>query len=205
MNIRYPNGTAYHQSAKQPATAMSQATNYGDRGMSLEAELNESNQYYLNRGVAVIHKKPTPVQIVKVDYPKRSAATIREAYFRQPSTTDYNGVYQGYYLDFDAKETKNKTSFPLKNFHAHQITHLRACVAAGGIGFAIIRFTDDAATFLLPASFLFQCWDDALQTNGRKSIRRTTIEAHGYQITPALNPLVPYLNAVDQLITATKK
>ena len=82
--------------------------------MRFEEAINESNEYYLNKQIAVIHKKPTPIQIVKVDYPKRSAATIKEAYFKEASTTDYNGVYQGYYLDFEAKATQNKTSFPLK-------------------------------------------------------------------------------------------
>ena len=48
----------------------------------MEDELNESNEYYLSRGIAVIHKKPVPVQIVKVSYPARSAARITEAYFR---------------------------------------------------------------------------------------------------------------------------
>ena len=42
-------------------------------------------------GLAVIHKKPTPIQIVRVDYPQRSRAKIVEAYFRQASTTDYSG------------------------------------------------------------------------------------------------------------------
>ena len=83
-------------------------------GMDFEEAINQSNQYYLLNKQAVVHKKPTPVQIVKVDYPKRSAAVIKEAYFRQASTTDYNGVYQGRYIDFEAKETKNTTSFPLK-------------------------------------------------------------------------------------------
>lgn len=50
---------------------------------------------------------------------------INEAYFRTPSTTDYNGVYQGYYIDFEAKETKNKTSFPLNNIHDHQVEHMK--------------------------------------------------------------------------------
>ena len=49
--------------------------------------------------MAVIHKKPTPVQIVNVHYPMRSKAVINEAYFRTPSTTDYNGIYNGHYLD----------------------------------------------------------------------------------------------------------
>ncbi|HAJ54544.1 MAG TPA: Holliday junction resolvase RecU, partial [Lactobacillus sp.] len=53
-----------------------------------EEELNLSNQYYRSVDKAVVYKKPTPVQIVKVDYPKRSQAVIREAYFKTPSTTD---------------------------------------------------------------------------------------------------------------------
>ena len=50
--------------------------------MTFEKMINESNQYYLSRGLAVIHKKPTPIQIVKVDYPRRSRAKIVEAYFQ---------------------------------------------------------------------------------------------------------------------------
>ncbi|RIN84004.1 Holliday junction resolvase RecU, partial [Mammaliicoccus sciuri] len=95
---------------------------YGKRGMRLEEEIDKSNEYFRLENIAVIHKKPTPIQIVDVDYPKRQKAVIKEAYFRKPSTTDYNGVYNGYYIDFEAKETKNKTSFPLNNIHDHQVS-----------------------------------------------------------------------------------
>ena len=99
--------------------------NYMGRGMSLEDDLNKSNEYYLETQRALIHKKPIPVQTVKVDYPHRSAARITEAYYKTPSTTDYNGIYRGKAIDFEAKETKSKTSFPLKHIHPHQITHLK--------------------------------------------------------------------------------
>lgn len=46
------------------------------RGMSLEEDISLSNEYYLHTNRAVIYKKPTPVQIVKVDYPRREAAKI---------------------------------------------------------------------------------------------------------------------------------
>ncbi len=132
VTIHYPNGQqpVQHYNTHNELPTPHQSI-YAKRGMSLEDEINHSNQYYLARHIAVIHKKPTPIQLVKVDYPKRSAAVIKEAYFRRPSTTDYNGVYRGYYIDFDAKETRNKNSFPLKNFHPHQIQHMRECVAQG--------------------------------------------------------------------------
>ena len=155
VTIHYPNGQqpVQHYNTHNELPTPHQSI-YAKRGMSLEDEINHSNQYYLARHIAVIHKKPTPIQLVKVDYPKRSAAVIKEAYFRRPSTTDYNGVYRGYYIDFDAKETRNKNSFPLKNFHPHQIQHMRECVAQGGICFAFIKFTELDLLYLLPATYL---------------------------------------------------
>ena len=144
--VKYPTGSLTHYTKDQTDLLHPRKQKhrkdvvFSDRGMSLEQQINESNKYYLLEGIAVVHKKPTPVQIVKVDYPKRSRAVIKEAYFRQASTTDYNGVYQGRYLDFEAKETRNKSLFPLKNFHEHQIIHLERCLKQKGICFTIIRF-----------------------------------------------------------------
>ncbi len=106
--MQYPNGK---KSSLFTNKVKLKQTVYSNRGMTLEDDINDTNQYYLSHQLAIIHKKPTPVQIVHVDYPKRSAAVIKEAYFKQASTTDYNGVYQGKYIDFEAKETKNKNSF----------------------------------------------------------------------------------------------
>ena len=97
--------------------------NYKNRGMDLENLINDACKYYLEHDLAVIYKKPTPIGIVDVDY--KNGATINKAYFKEPSTLDYNGIWQGKYVEFDAKECKSKTSFPLNNIHLHQINHIK--------------------------------------------------------------------------------
>ena len=95
MTLNYPNGQHYSQKQSNTFKAKHKSPSrivYGNRGMTLEQEINDSNQYYLEREIAVIHKKPIPIQIVDVDYPRRSAAVIKKAYFKTPSTTDYNGI-----------------------------------------------------------------------------------------------------------------
>lgn len=164
--MNYPDGRS--QTNRLPEKK-NQKTSYSNRGMTLEAEINISNLYYLTHEKAVIYKKPTPVQIVKVNYPKRSAAVITEAYFEQASTTDYNGIYREKYIDFEAKETQNKTSFPLSNIHTHQIEHMKSVLEHGGICFMIIRFTNFSETYFLPAEFILSYWDQ-MDTGGRKSI-----------------------------------
>lgn len=170
----------------------------GKRGMSLEEDVNESNAYYVAREMASIHKKPTPVQIVRVEYPSRSAAVIREAYFRQPSTTDYNGVFAGKYLDFEAKETKNKTSFPLSNFHPHQIRHMELVLKQQGISFAIIRFTAHNETYLLDSSHIIQFWNNAGKGE-RKSIPYSEIKKEGHLIPEGYQPRLDYLKVVKEV------
>lgn len=190
--VNYPNRPRQTQVSSKP---VAQATNFANRGMSFEAAINATNDYYLSRGMAVIHKKPTPVQIVKVDYPQRSRAKIIEAYFRQASTTDYSGVYKGHYIDFEAKETRQKTSFPLKNFHRHQIEHMTQVVAQGGICFVLLYFATSNLTFLLPASALISFYQDQ---DGPKSMPLDYIKKNGYAIVQGAFPQVPYLNIIDK-------
>ena len=204
LKINYPNGQSFHYNENDhQSRGKAKNTNkhvYANRGMSLEEDLNLTNQQYLMEDVAVIHKKPTPIQVVKVDYPRREAAKIIEAYYRRSSTTDYNGVYKGYYLDFEAKETKNKTSFPLNNFHEHQIKHMKQSTKHGGICFTILRFSTLNETYLIRADFLFDWWRQQFQKGGRKSIPLKNIQEENYLIPLSYNPRIPYLKIVDLLI-----
>ena len=195
--VNYPHKVS---STKRQLTP-SQTKNFANRGMSFEKMINSTNDYYLTHGVAVIHKKPTPIQIVRVDYPQRSRAKIVEAYFRQASTTDYSGVYEGFYIDFEAKETRQKTALPMKNFHAHQIQHMEQVLKQKGICFVLLHFSSYQETYLLPAIDLIHFYQ---QDNGKKSMPLDYIREHGYAIEQHAFPQIPYLDIVKQHLLGGK-
>lgn len=201
MAYHYPNGKKYlsEGNPEHPFRIQSKKNNsFSNRGMTLEDDLNETNEYYLSKKIAVIHKKPTPVQIVQVNYPRRSAAVITEAYFKQASTTDYNGIYKGKYIDFEAKETQNLTSFPLKNFHEHQIRHMEAVLNQGGICFVILSFPRGQQIYLLEAKHLLSFWE-RMERGGRKSITKEEIDRMAHYIPLGFQPRIDYIKVIDNL------
>ena len=189
MNYNYPNG-------KKP---QQKSINRANLGMTLESDIEVTNQYYLEKNIAVIYKKPTPVQVVSVSYPARNKAKITEAYYKTPSTTDFNGIYRGFYIDFDAKETKSKTSIPLKNIHEHQIEHLKRITDAGGIGFLIVYFQAYGEYYYLPFDVLYDHYQDSLK-DGRKSIAYDTFKQEAFLIKFGFNPRLNYLKVIDEYV-----
>lgn len=187
--MKYPNGI-------KQSNSNNNHTKYDNRGMNLEKDLNDSNLYYADMGKAFIYKKPTPIQITKVDYPSRSHAVIKEAFFKEPSTTDYNGIYKGKYIDFEAKETNSKTSFPLDNIHKHQIKHLENIHNAGGIGFIIVRFNKLNLTYILLAQDFLKFLDE----NERKSIPLSYFQEVGYLIEEKYIPRLDYIKVLDKIL-----
>ena len=163
--------------------------------MALEKDINISNNSYLSADRAVIHKKPTPVTIVKVDYPRREAAKITEAYFKLPSTTDYNGIYRGRYIDFEAKECASRTSFPLKSIHPHQITHLDSVLRHGGIAFVIVRWVEFDETWFIKADKIVKFYNTAT----RRSIPYDWFRENGILIPQTFIRPVDYLAVVDSI------
>ena len=159
-----------------------QKTKYSNRGMELEEDINFANKYYLNNDIAVIHKKPIPIQIVEVNYPNRSSAMITKAFYKTPSTTDYNGLWNGKYIDFEAKETNSATSFSLNNIQEHQIDHMQKILNHGGITFIIVRFKKIDKTFILPfKKFIF--FYDRAKNGGRKSIKLSEFEETAFELS----------------------
>lgn len=178
-------------------------TSYANLGMTLESDIEATNAYYLNMGIAVIHKKPTPIQVVNVSYPARNKAKITEAYYKTPSTTDFNGVYKGKYIDFDAKETNSTTSMPLKNVHEHQIDHLRNVHKQDGIAFLIVHFKKYNQYFLLPVEILLSFWNLQFdKEKGRKSIPYSIFKKEAYLIPFGFQPRLDYIKVIDQFLSS---
>ena len=171
----------------------SSKTNYGNRGMVLESDINETNNYYLVNNIAVIYKKPTPIKILHLDY---STNKITNAFFETQSTLDYNGVYKGRYIEFDAKETKCKTNFPLANLHNHQIKHIENVINNGGICFLIVRFVSLDKTFLLFGSDLLEFIKD----EDRKSIPLSFFEERCKTIEFKYSPRLDYIKIIKEYL-----
>ena len=166
-------------------------------GMSFENKINLANLHYLDHDIAVIYKKPTPITIVKVMYPRRSRAKIIEAYFKVPSTTDYNGIYKVKYIDFEAKTTKAK-SFSFDRIYKHQVFHLESVKEHGGLSFILVEFSTLNETYLLPIEvFLKYFYDTSI--NKRKSIPYQVFKDEAYLVENSDYVDLDYLKIIDDI------
>lgn len=167
-------------------------TSYSNRGMDLEYLIEQANEYYIENDIAYIYKKPTPIGVVKVSYSNKGKR-IQDGFYKTPSTLDFNGIYKGYYVEFDAKETQNKTSFPISNVHEHQIKHIRNIAKHGGLVFLIIAMNEKY--FLLMGNVFL----DFIDNEKRKSIPYEFLKDNAYEIKLNLKGL-DYLPVLNQVI-----
>lgn len=193
--IKYPGGKEYKKSevSERKKSSSEISISSANRGMDFEKNINLSNEYYRDHDICLITKRPTPINVVKVDYSK--GAKITHAYFEEQSTTDYNGVYKSKYIDFEAKNTKNKTSFPLNNITSHQIEHLKRVIQHGGIAFFIIQFESLGKVFILDASFVIHFYEK----ESRKSIPLSCFLESGVEVEQSFNPRLKYIDAIEKL------
>ena len=187
--MHYPNNIKKEFTTNELAN---QHTSHSKRGMNLENALNISNEFYRSKDIALIYKKPTPIGVVDVSYANHKK-TIEKAYFKEQSTLDYNGLYRGKYIEFDAKETLNKTSFPLPNIHSHQTTQIRNVIKHGGIVFLIIRMNN--INYLLTG----EDYINYIDSEDRKSISYNYIKEKAYVIKEGYQPQLDYLKIIDEV------
>ena len=164
----------------------------GLRGSTLEELINRTNDKYLENGLALIQKIPTPITPIKIDKEKRH---ITLAYFEQKSTVDYIGVVQGIPVCFDAKECATDT-FSLQNIHEHQVEFMGNFEKQGGIAFFLIFYTGKNMFYYLPYEMLKFFWDRA-KDGGRKSFRYDELNPE-YVLPQKPGVLVPYLEILKK-------
>jgi recombination protein U len=174
---------------------MKKIVSSGNRGMELEQLINYANQQYMTKGIAVINKRPTPVKIMRTQ-----GTRITSAILEAKSTVDYEGVYRGKSLQFEAKQTREKTNFPLKNIHPHQVEHLRACGRQGAVTFLIVDFTAWHRIYYVPGKVIVDAWDRG-EAGGRKSVPYDDIERLCFPISQGRGVVLDYLAVVDQAIS----
>ncbi len=168
----------------------------GLRGSTLEELINRTNELYLEKGLALIQKIPTPITPLQIDKDSRH---ITLAYFDQKSTVDYIGAVQGIPVCFDAKECTSDT-FALQNIHAHQVEFMTQFEKQGGVSFLILFYTVRNELFYLPYRDMMRFWNRAKE-GGRKSFRYEELD-QDYYIEPHHGFLVPYLDALQMDLDA---
>ncbi len=168
----------------------------GLRGSALEEFINRTNEKYLENGLALIQKIPTPITPINIDKETRH---ITLAYFDQKSTVDYIGAVQGIPVCFDAKECHADT-FPLANIHEHQVKFMKDFEKQGGIAFFLIFYTHRDEFYYLRFAHLMRFWERAKE-GGRKSFRYEELEPE-YFLERKNGLLVPYLDGMQKDLAA---
>ena len=164
----------------------------GLRGSTLEELINRTNEKYLENGLALIQKIPTPITPIKIDKEHRH---ITLAYFDQKSTVDYIGAVQGIPVCFDAKECATDT-FSLQNIHKHQIEFMKNFKKQGGIAFIIIFYSHKNIFYYLNLKQLLFFWERA-EKGGRKSFRFEELDSK-FELPKKHGLFVPYLEAINK-------
>ena len=163
----------------------------GLRGSTLEEFINRTNEKYMENGLALIQKVPTPITPINIDKETRH---ITLAYFDQKSTVDYIGAVQGIPVCFDAKEC-NTDTFPLQNIHEHQVVFMENFEKQGGIAFFLISFTNRDEFYYRRLEKLMEFWNRAKE-GGRKSFRYEELEPEFF-LPKSRGVLVPYLDTMQ--------
>lgn len=164
----------------------------GLRGSTLEDLINRTNERYLEKGLALIQKIPTPITPVRIDKEHRH---ITLAYFDQQSTVDYIGAVQGIPVCFDAKECSADT-FPLQNIHEHQIEFMNNFEKQSGISFLLIYYSHKNVLYYMRMEELLKFWERA-KSGGRKSFRFEELD-ETFFLKLSNGCFVPYLDAIQK-------
>lgn len=160
-------------------------------GMSFEADVSKTCDFYRSKEIADIYKRPTPIKVVKMS--KEKPGMISEAYFQEKSTTDFVGIYKGRYIDFECKETIHD-SIPYSMIREQQYRHLELIEKLGGIGFFLISFKTYQEVYLIKSSIIIQ----AEKEEYHRGFKREFFIENGLLVERSFLPPYKLLDAIDK-------
>ena len=160
-------------------------------GMQFENDVSKSCDFYREKELADIYKRPTPIKVVKMSKTKKGM--IEEAYFQEKSTTDYVGIYKGKYIDFECKETIHDT-VPYHMIREQQFRHLELITKLGGIGFFLVSFKKAQEVYLMPATIILE----EIRNKKHPGFKREFFQEHGVLVKRSFLPPYLLLDAIDE-------
>ena len=160
-------------------------------GMQFENDVSKSCDFYREKGMADIYKRPTPIKVVKMSKTKKGM--IEEAYFQEKSTTDYVGIYRGKYIDFECKETIHD-QVPYHMIREQQFRHLEFITSLGGIGFFLVSFKREQEVYLLKAEIILA----EIKKKKHPGFKREFFKEYGVLVKRSYLPPYLLLEAIDE-------
>lgn len=165
-----------------------------NRGQAFEQLVNIANEQYRRAGVALIHKRPTPVRVLK-----SKGTQVLLGFYEAKSTVDYDGVYRGRAIYFEAKSTRERNRFRLDLIREHQLKHMEEAERCGAICFFLIEFVLLRKVFFVPFGHV-RHWVQRAKQGGRKSIPLDELEVYAYEVKRTRRAVLDYLVCVDRLL-----
>jgi recombination protein U len=161
------------------------------RGDSFQQIINAANEQYFNRGWAVILEvtaKASQKANGQFYYKKKTIAT---------HSLDYLGGVDKLAITFDAKETRERTRFPLKNIKQDQIDVARA-FSKHGYSFFLVNFVMLGKCYRLNMDVLNEYWDDYTAKAGPSSIPIEIFKEKCDLVKPERGILIDYLAGIEK-------
>ena len=161
--------------------------NYSNKGMFLESVIERTANHFKKNKICWICKRDVPMKIYRINKSDVSAK------LQSKGLTDYYGLFNGYYFDFEAKQTEEE-KFKLSNLKEHQYNHLLDILDFHGISFLIVYFVMYDEYYIINSSVLKKFFENNIKTITIEQVRQI-----GYKVEfifPGILEIDKYLNIV---------
>ena len=192
--VNYPHNLIRQKVSSVQKQTKQNKVDFANRGMSFEAAINATNDYYLSRQIAVIHKNLLLSKLSKlITLSAVGQKSLKHTLDKLQRLTIAAFIKDIMLILKQKKPGKN--SYAHENFHLHQIEHMACVLHQKGICFVLLHFSTLKETYYLPAQALISFYQI---DNGSKSMPIDYIRKNGFKVAFGAFPQVPYLNIIEQ-------